>query len=69
MICYDPAARIKTMAEVSEHLDSIVSGMDGAGEHPAVDEASGISGHSGKAALSAIQMHAILAVHLPCSQP
>jgi hypothetical protein len=40
MIRYDAATRIQTMAEVIEHLDSILRGMDGAGTHPAADEAS-----------------------------
>ncbi|MBN8974501.1 MAG: serine/threonine protein kinase [Rhizobiales bacterium] len=40
MIRRDPTVRIQTMAEVIEHLDSILAGMDGAGTHPEVDEAS-----------------------------
>jgi hypothetical protein len=40
MIRYDAVTRIQTMAEVIEHLDSILRGMDGAGTHLAADEAS-----------------------------
>ncbi|MGY8710480.1 serine/threonine-protein kinase [Bradyrhizobium sp. 18BD] len=40
MIRRDPKMRIQTMAEVIEHLDSILAGMDGAGTHPEADEAS-----------------------------
>ncbi|MDF0522705.1 serine/threonine-protein kinase [Bradyrhizobium yuanmingense] len=40
MIRRDPKTRIQTMAEVIEHLDSILAGMDGAGTHPEADEAS-----------------------------
>jgi hypothetical protein len=40
MIRRDPTTRIQTMAEVIEHLDSILAGMDRAGTHPEADEAS-----------------------------
>jgi serine/threonine protein kinase len=40
MIRRDPKTRLQTMAEVIEHLDSILRGLDGAGTHPEADEAS-----------------------------
>lgn len=40
MIRRDPKTRIQTMAEVIEHLVSILAGMDGKGTHPEADEAS-----------------------------
>jgi len=40
MIRRDPMTRIQTMAEVIDHLDSILAGMDGSGTHPEADEAS-----------------------------